>query len=313
MYDTKELKKKAEKSNVETIFIELVDQRDSGWVLDGTAGTSREVRLKCPSAEFIPNRGFRLVEGINPESGEKEWYNEEIRYIKNQRILSVAEQNAKGIKPSRARLDDKIIVKGGNAAISREGAYIGLYDYIMSVFYNQSNEKRPVSAKALFKIKDVTKEDEQFNESEVAYSDAVQYIKTLYRKQGEKFVYNEEKINAISNLLMIYAESSAGKISGLMGYAKRDAKQFLNIALKFEDAIVTNISHGLELSVIKFDGNTVAYCNKDKVIADLGRGNLSHDTKVNKLAKLFEVAEYEEVYKEFLVELSMAKEKQLSK
>src|SRR4029077_13327151 len=138
-------------------FIELADQRDSGWVLDGTAGTKNETRLTCPSAEFIPSRGFRLVKGKNPQSGKEEWYNEEIRYIKNQRVLSVAEQNARGIRPSRNRVDDKIIIKGGNFSVTREGAFIGLYDYLVDVFYNGSNPDRPASAKAIYKVKEVGK------------------------------------------------------------------------------------------------------------------------------------------------------------
>lgn len=83
-FDSLEVKKK---TSPKTILIELVDQRDSGWVLDGTERTNNPIRITSPSAEFIPNRGFRLVKFKN-EKGEEEWINEPIRFIKNCPYLS---------------------------------------------------------------------------------------------------------------------------------------------------------------------------------------------------------------------------------
>lgn len=306
-FDSKEIKKQ----KAPTLFIELSDQRDSGFVLDGTRGTKHETRLTCPKSRFIPSRGFRLVKGLNPETGAEEWYNEEIQYIKNQRILSVAEQKARGIRPSRMRLDDKIRIDGGNFSVTREGAFIGLYDYLLQVFYNASNKDRPASATALYKVKEVGKAEEEFNEMEVMQSDAIQFLKTLFYKEGKTFKYDEPKINALANMFTIFAETPAGKISGLMAFAKKEPLEFLNKAMRFEQIIVTEVTHAIELNVIKFEGNTAVYCNKDTVIADLGRGNLKHETKISKLADILGNPEYKEVYEELRIELEIAKEAQL--
>lgn len=305
-FDSAEVKKETPA----TLFIELADQRDSGYVLDGTLGTKHETRLTCPKSRFIPSRGFRLVKGVNPNTQKEEWYNEEIRYIKNQRILSVVEQNAKGIRPSRMALEDKIRIDGGNFSVTREGAYIGLYDYLVEVFYNGSNKNRPASSTVIFKVKEVGKAEEEFNESEIAYSDAIQFLKTLYRKEGKGFVYDEGKINALASMFVMYAETPAGKISGLMGFAKKDPEAFLQKAMKFEQTAINEIAYAVELSVIKFEGNTAVYCNKDKVIADLGRGNLKPETKMSKLADMFKSAENKEAYEEFKIELATAMENQ---
>jgi hypothetical protein len=307
-YDTQEIKKEKEKAPV--MFVQLCDQRDSGWVMDGTGGTKNEVRITSPSAEFIPNKGFRLVKQVNPETQKEEWVNEPIRFIKNQHIISFHEQRQKGIEPSKTKLEDKIIIKGGNFSVTREGAFIGLYDYLQQVFYNESNPNRPQSAKAIYKVIELGKIEEVFNESEVAYADSIQFISTLYSKQGDKkFIYNEDRINSLCQIFMIFAETPAGKISGLMAWARKDPANFLDKALRFEQTIQMEITHALELSVMKFDGNTALYCNKDKVIADLGRGNLKHETKINKLGDLFGTPEYKAVYDEFKVELSAAKDK----
>ena len=94
-----------------------------------------------------------------------------------------------------------------------------------------------------------------------------------------------------------------------MAFARRDPKDFLDKALKFEQTIITEITFGLELNVIRFEGNTAIYCNKDSVIADLGRGNLKQETKINKLADLFGTPEYKAAYEEFKIELEVAMEK----
>jgi hypothetical protein len=305
-FDSKEVKKKAP-----TMFIELVDQRDSGWVLDGTAGTPHEKRLKSPSAEFIPNRGFRLVK-TKDEDGETIYMNEAIRFIKNCPTLSVEEQNKRGFRPSKNKQEDLIIVKGGNFSVTKEGSFSTLYDYLEQVFYNESNEKRPDSAKAIFRVIEFGKKEEIVNEKEIAQADAIQFIGTLYTKKGKgDFVYNEDKINALCQLFLVFAESPSGKINGLIGHAKKNPEEFLSKAMKFEQTIVMEITQGLDLGVFHFDKNIATYSNKEKAIASVGTGNLSQPKKIERLANILGSDEYKSHYAEFKIELDAAKEKQL--
>ena len=304
-FDSKEVKR----AKAETMFIELVDQRDSGWVMDGTERTANEVRLKTPSAEFIPSRGFRLVK----DEQTNEWYNEEIRFIKNQRELSLDKQKQRGITPSKNKLEDKIIVKGGRFSVTREGAYVSLFDYLKDVFYNGSNPNRPSSAKEIFRQVDFGAKEEAINEKKMAIAAATNFIGDLYTKRGKEFVYDEDKINALCQIFLVYAESPSGKINGLIGHAERDPEGFLEKATKLGDTLQMEIGHALELSVIKFDGNKAMYANKDKMIALLGSGNMSHKKKVEKLADLLATDEYKSAASEFMVELEAAKEKALRK
>lgn len=308
-YDSAEVKSKSKKEKLPTLFIELFDQRDSGWILDGTESTNKPVKLTAPSAEFIPNRGFRLVKGNNPATGQAEWFNEEIRYIKNQRELSVEQQKIKGIYPSKNKLEDKIIVKGGNFSVTREGSFIGLYDYLLCVFYNSTNPNRPSSAKKIYKVVEVGKNEEEFNEQEIAIADAIQYLGTMRVKKANGFVYDEQRIDALCQLFVVFADSPAGKLSGLVAWAKKDPVDFLNKALKLEQTVQTEIAYALEMSVIKFDGNTLVYCAKDKVICDIGRGNLKHETKIAKAGEFLTAPENKEAYDELIIELNAAQER----
>lgn len=309
MYDSAEVKSRG-KEKPETMFIELVDQRDGGWRMDAANGEPNPfgAKITSPSAEFIPNRGFRKARVKNAE-GKFEEYNEEIRYIKNQRELSVEKQRMLGITPSKNKLEDKIIIKRGGFSVTREGAYISLFDYLKDVYYNASNTNRSSSAKKIFRVIEVGKSDEQFNESEIAYAEAVQFISQLRHKSGNKFVYDEQKIDALCQLFLVYGETPAGKMAGLVGHAKKDPENFLHMALKLIQTVQTNIAYGLELSVIKFDGNVACYCNKDKVITDFGRGNLGQEKKIDKLADFFAAPENKAALDEFMVELEAAVEK----
>jgi hypothetical protein len=306
-HDSKEVKKKAP-----TIFIELVDQRDSGFVLDGTKGTQHEVRLKTPMVEFIPVRGYRLTKMVNPDTNIEEEQNEAIRWVKNSQVLSLAEQKRRGIEPPKNGMDKLIPVKKGNFSVTREGSHISLYDYLMQVFYNMSNTNRPDSAKGLYRVVELGKKEEQVNEKKLAIAEATKFLGSLCVKQNGKYKYDEDKINAICNMFTVYADTPAGKLNGLIAHAERDPVNFLNKVLKFEQTIVMEIGHALELGVVLFKGNTLVYGNKEKVIFHLGNGNLSQDKKINKSADLFGADENKAAYEEFRIELEAAKEKQFN-
>lgn len=302
-YDTKELKK----DKPPVIFIELCDRRPSGFIKDGTKGTDWEEELDSPVAEFIPNFGYRRAKKV--ENGKDVFYNEPIRYIKEQTVISVAEQKKLGIEPHRASKEDKIIIERGNFSVVREGSFVGLYDYILEAFYNETNPNRSESAQALYRVIDFDKEDEEINELDFMIADATQFVQRLVQKVGEKqYKYQEEKIKGLCQLFAIFAETPAGMVTGLMAFAKKDPKTFLDKATKFEQTKMIQITHALELSVIKFEGNTVQYAAKDKIIATLGTGNMSHAKKIEKLADLFGTPELRAAYDEFQLELEVAKE-----
>lgn len=304
MFDSKEVKTKSKKRS-EVIIVELVDRRPSGFILDGTRGTRNEHELDSPTARFIPNKGLRAQIG---EDGEPTGGFEEIRYIKNRKEISIDEQQRKNINPSRAALEDKIIIKGGRFAVTNDGSYTGLFQYILDAFYNEGAKGRPEDLDPIYRIIIPGKQEEMFNEQEILAADAIRLIGTLYQKTGSEYAYNEEKINALCNLFQIFSETNSGKISGLMAIAKRDPENFLQKATKFEQTTVTEVTHALELNVLKFDGNTVRYALKDKVLANLGTGNLTHEKKINKTADLLRTPDFKAQYEELKIEIEAAKE-----
>lgn len=307
-FDSAEVK---EEAVAPVLYIELFDRRGSGFILDdGNRGTQKQVEIDCPTAEFIPNFGFRR--GVKKVNGKDVFYNEQIRYIKEQTEISVEKQKELGIVRSRAGKEDMIEVKKGSFTVAKEGSFIGLYDFLMDSFYNADNPNRSATATKIYRVIELGKEEEGLNEDDILMADAIKLVARFYQKTGKgKFTYNEEKINALCELFTIFAETMPGKIAALNGLAKVDPKTFLEKAAKFEQVTMTEIAHALQLNVIQINENTVQYVGKEKIIANLGTAKMSREKQIEKLADLLRTPELKAAYEELQLELEIAQEKQL--
>jgi hypothetical protein len=293
------------------IFVELVDQNNSGFVQDDTINTNTPLELRAPGVRFIPNEGFRR--GVKMVDGVRTFYNERIRYIKNETVISLAEQKVLGIEPNPLPSVDKIPIEKGYATVVREGSTVGLFDYISEAFYNESNPDRSEKASAIWRIVEMDKAAEQFNEDELIAADAVKFVGSLYQKIGKNtYQYNEDKINAVCEMLAIFADTPATKIRALLSHAKQRPAWFLNKVTKLEQTTVTEVTHALELSVIRFNSNTAEYCNKDRVLRNFGSGKFTQDQKIMKLADWLRTADGHEAYMELKAEIEAALNKSLN-
>lgn len=297
------------------LFIELVDQGNSGFIQDDTFNTPTPNQLRAPGVRFIPNEGFRRGVKTDMVNGKERevFFNERIRYIKNEVIISLAEQKRLGIEPSPLAREDKIAIEKGYATIAREGASIGLYDYIFEAYYNDSNPFRSEKATPLYRVVKMDQKAEQFNEDVLIAADAVKYVGSLYNKTPKGYIYNENKIDAVCELLSIVAHTYATRIQALMSLAKQNPEWFLNKVIKLEQTTVTEVAHALELNIIRFNNNTAEYTGKDKVLKNLGAGKLSHDQKISKLADFLRTAEGHEAYMELKAEIEAAINNSLNK
>jgi hypothetical protein len=292
------------------IFVELVDQSNSGFIQDGTENTNTPIELRAPGIRFIPNEGYR--KGKKIVNGKEVAYNEKIRFIKNETVISYNEQRTLGIEPNPLPSVDKIPIEKGYATIVREGATMGLYDYIMEVFYNDSNPDRSEKATPIYRIVELDKQAELFNEDELIAADAVKFVGALYQKIGKNsYQYNEDKINAVCEMLSIFAETPATKIRALLAHAKQRPVWFLNKVTKLEQTTVTEVTHALELNVLRFSGNTAEYCNKEKIIKNFGVGKMTQDQKIIRLADYLRTQEGHPDYMELKAEIDLVHQKSL--
>lgn len=296
------------------MFIEWIDQRSSGFVMDGTAGTPNQTELKSPSIAFIPNKGFRRAKD---KEGNFLSHNEEIRWISGENVISVAEQKILGIVPNPIPKFDKIPVEKGYATIVREGSTVGLYDFIHDVYYNENAPKRSEKATKLIRVIELDKQTEKINDNEMIIADALKFVNSLYLKKGKKgsevYEYQQTKIDGLCELFSIVAESSPGKINALIQVAKYRPQWFMEKASIWEQTTETEVTHALTLNIIKFDKNTALYVNKDKIIKNLSIGTKTLDKQslISELANFLRTKEGHEAYLEIKAEIEMAQEKTL--
>lgn len=298
------------KAKPPVIYLELCEKRNSGFVKQGTEGTAFHEELNCPNISWIPNRGFGAVKEIH--DGVETTVNKELRWVKHCNIIDLNEQETRKIKPNF--FEDKIPFDKGYATVVRDGATISLYDYLVSAFYNKSNPDRPVGADALYQVMQLDKVAEEINEADIEMADAIKLVESLRIKTGDKktpYKYNEERINAMCDICRVHAETPAQKLYALMALAKNKARWFLDLVVKFEETINTEVAHAIELKVVMFEGNTAVDAEDKSVIYNLGAGNYKHEKKIEMLADYLKSKDGTEALTILRAKVSVAKEKLL--
>lgn len=276
-------------SKAPVMYLELIEKRNSGFVKNGTDGTAFHEELNCPNLRWIPNSGFKAVMEKHGDHDVVAF--KEIRWVKNCSTIDKDEQDRRNIKPNR--MEDKIPFEKGFATVVREGSTISLYDYLKDVFYSKDSENRPETADAIYRVMQIDKQAEEIDESDIEMADAIKLVASLRTQVGKdkSYKYNDERLNAMCTLCAVHADSTATKFHALMSLAKARSKWFVDLVVKFEQTILTEVTHAVELEIVRFDGNTALYKDGEKVIKNLGTGNLAKDTKIEKLSDFLKTTE----------------------
>jgi hypothetical protein len=293
-------------SKAPVMYLELLEKRNSGFVKNGTDGTAFHEELNCPNIRWIPTSGFKAVTEKHDDRDVIAF--KEIRWVKNCSTIDKDEQEKRNIKPNR--MEDKIPFEKGFATVVREGSTISLYDYLKDVFYSKDSENRPETADAIYRVMQLDKQAEEIDESDIEMADAIKLVaslRTTISSKEKTYKYNEERLNSICELCAVYADSPATKFHALMSLAKGRSKWFLDLVVKFEQTILTEVTHAVELEVIRFDGNTAVYKDEDKIIKNLGMGNLSRDSKIEKLSDFLKTKEGNPHLTELRAKIEVAK------
>lgn len=298
------------KAKPPVIYLELCEKRNSGFVKKGTEGTAFHEELNCPTISWIPNRGFGAVK--ETLEGVETTINKELRWIKNCNTIDFAEQEKRNLKPNF--FEDKIPFEKGFATVVRDGSTISLYDYLLSTFFNETNPDRPDTADAIYRVMQLDKQAEEINEADIEMADAIKLVDSLRIKTGDKktpYKYNEERLTSICDICQVHAETPALKLHALMSLAKARSRWFLDLVVRFEQTILTEIAHALELKVFMFDGNTAVYSEDKELIYNLGAGNYKHEKKIESLADYLKSKDGAEALTKLRAKVSVAKENAL--
>jgi hypothetical protein len=238
--------------------------------------------------------------------------NVKIRYIKNCPLIKVEEQKAAGWDKHPIPSNDVIQVSKGKTIVKREGD-TALYDYLEKVFYNESAPHRPRSAKAIFKVVKLEEKTETLNEKDFIMADAINFVQGLVLKVGDKsYKYQESKIDNILTALSLFGgDTYPDKVNVLTYQAKQSPYEFLQIVKKLEQTVITEVTHAIELNVVRFEGTSLEYCDNKKVVLTIGAEYKAQDKKIIAAADMLKTPEYAQAYQELKAAMEIAKEKNL--
>lgn len=287
-------------------IFELVQKgQGSGFVRDDTRNTPNPMEIVFPKNRALINRS---VVREKSEKNEGVFINVPTRYIYGCELIKEVDQKKENILPNPRT--DRVEFKNGLLTVPKDGATVGLYNWMTTHAQNLSNENRLKHLDPIFKEIKPAETAQEINKNEFAIAEAVMYIRNLMTEKGGKFIFQEERVDAICNQFGIYADSYEAKIQALTAYAKHNPVFFLEESKKSEQIVLIQVSHGVKLKVIEFVGNTAMYVSKDIKIKTF-TGNLSDEKKINALANYFQTVDGREAYELFAAELAEAKSNSL--
>lgn len=287
-------------------YYEIVDKKPSGFILDGTGGTTYQQELNAPSVQWISAQGKTCE-----KDGEGIAHYREIRFINGCDSIIPEEQDKRGFVTKR--LMDKIPMENGFMTVVREGNTIGLYDYLEKSFWNWDNPDRPSTADARYREVKMDKKAEMLLDDDEIETRAKAIVYSLRKNTGHPktpYQYDEDRIDTICRLVNVWDQSPETKLVKLLQVAIQTPKDFIQIVEKSEQTIITEVSHALEMNVINFDANTAQFSEGNKIIRSLGAGNIRPDLKIEKLAAWLGTEEGNPLLTELRAKLELAKEKE---
>lgn len=300
---------KTKKTEIETVIFERIDQRDSGFIQEGTERLPEPIQLRSP--KFLSSiRSSHYLS--KPEGKDKQRSAVYIRYINGVDVVEVDIQRQKGLESRVNPKRDLIIFKDGQLVVANEGRLIGLVNYMRKSSFCGTNPDRDPTVEVLWVEVFPEKTKSDVNEKAFLEGDAVAMIRKLVERDGDGYTYDEDKLSAYCDLMGATAESPAGKVNLLIALAKKDPANFIEKVKIFEQQYMSEIALAVELGVIQFDDTAVSYVKDGKLITTYN-SKLNKGQRYEKLAGFFQTFEGDGAYKIFKVELDQAKERLTNK
>lgn len=280
----------------------------AGFVRTDTVGSANPVELLYPKNRVIQSESVKRMEKM--VKGKKTAVNVPTRYIYNCLTTLKEEQDEQKVVPNPRT--DKIIFKDGFLTVTREGAFVGLYDFLKEHAQNESNPDRLPNFKPIFREMRASENAQTVNASDFIVSEAVGYIRELVSEENGKYVYEEERIDALCKLFNVQGESTSLQVAALIAFAKQKPEYFLKEAKASEQTLVIEVTHMVKLGVIEFAGSAVVLKAKNQKLKELGSVK-DEKAKIEALAAWLGTQDGAEVYALLKAELDAAKAEKLAK
>lgn len=290
------------------VFELITKGSGSGFIREDTVNTQTPIEIIHPKNRAIINKSVVREKSSKTDS----FVNVPIRYIYGSENIKQKAQTDNGEVPNPKQ--DRITFVNGFLTVPKDGATVGLYDFMTSHAQNLSNSNRLQHLEPIFKEIKPAEDAKERNFNEFVISEAVMYIRQLCTEKADgSYSYDEARIEALANQFNVAGNSASIQIEGLLYFAKTNPKYFLTEAKKTEQIAIIEVSHGLKLKIISFEGNVALsnYGGKVEKIKAFA-GKISDEKKPSLLANYYMSIDGKDAYELFKAELSAAKEANIS-
>lgn len=312
--------------------ISLCDQRPSGYVREDTIGTKNPIQKTCADSFYIPEKGgegirymqidenrkrkeiprFEALRILNEKSEGYENIIPEryaIRYIKGCPEISVEWQKENKWEPNTDPFSDSILIEEGYAEFDYNNDPVK-YRYVSELMWFKDLPHRLEHIKPMYyEIKEDKKAALNIDVI-LARDAAMDEWKLLVNKTKDGFTINEEKLNGYCQLMNVQGNNATERLGNLHTKLTANPMEFIEKVTAYKEETVTDISHAMQLDLIKFEGNSAVLTYNNKRI-ELGKSP-NKTTKIERLAEMLKTPEYKEHYVMLKNQIQIAKEKQLN-
>lgn len=302
-------------TDAEVAVFELIERKKSGFVLEGTENLPEDQRdeLDAPGFRQILARSAYRVKRKGQQHGRGQkvtgFDRVPIRYRSDSTSIDPAEQDEQGSLENNE--NDRIVFKKARLIVVNEGPGEGMLKFCRKDSRNETNPDGFPNVPKIYREIFPEKENDLGNVEEFAIAAAISFIEGLIidRTPG-KFQYEENRLSALSQFFRVVAETSGGKIKGLIAVAKIDPVTFLREAKEFEEMAMTDIAHAIHLGIIRFEETRVILVSKGIPIHTFSN-KLKEEDKYRSLAAFFHSPQGLNKYTEFTIELKNAKNRNI--
>lgn len=303
-----------------SLILELIDKRESGFVLDGTQGTPNEQRIDYSERCYFPNIGKAAREKkdekgqvVKDAKGNPVIEYADIRYIPGDSSIWVEDQERRRVSVN-PRDTNKLYFEKNLMVIPDSPGTRTLREFMLVNFANGEAPNRPSTADALYKVVKLDKKADKVNEEEGVIAEAW-YKATLLRKKDGKggYIYDEDNINSYAKLLNVHGgDSPSEKLVAITHFAKTRPSDFLRLITVFDNTVATEVHEALSLKVISVEDGVATFSDSEKVIKPLGSEKLTKDEKIAVIADFLKTPEGNQHLTEMRAKISVEKEKKLA-
>lgn len=293
-------------SSSKTYVFNILDKRDSIFMLQNSDKIGKPIFLNCPGQANIPSMSVIWKAG-KKESDPKT--RKKIRYIKGCDTIDFDEQVKQKYEPNPVA--DVIWIDMGQLVVSESPETKTLIEYMCACSWNEKAPERADDVKPLFTLFNPGADAEQTLKQRAEKKQAKELVESLFQEVGNSMEYDEERIDFLCKIFNVVDETYAQKCVSLIHLADTIPDSFVKSIADVKNVYVAAINEALQLNALNIAGDVASFPSTGNSFLKLE--SRTPEKKVEELVKFFLVSEGSTAWAQLHTEVDYIKKSELNK